>query len=45
MADSRREGQRDGVRKNERDGEILVEFKRTKYSCCKIDIKGERKGV
>ena len=36
MIDFEREGQKDGVRQNERDGEIrLVEVKRTRYCCGK----------
>ena len=49
MTDLERERERetkDGVRQNERDGEIrLVAVKRTTYCCCKIYTKGERKGV
>ena len=46
MIDSEREGQNNGVRQKRRNGEIrLVEIKRTRCCCCKIDIKGKRKEV
>ena len=46
MIDLDREGQKDGLRQNEENGEIrLVEVKRTRCCCCKIDIKRKRKEV
>ena len=45
MIDLEREGQENGVRQNERNGEIrLVEVKRTRYCCCKNQYRGKGEG-